>query len=199
MHARTPCRACHGEDLARPQPRGCAGCHRDPHQGRLGARCRQCHDEALGWRAAFDADAHRRTDFPLEGRHALLPCEECHGDRLAPGFARPTPVCLSCHEADRARTAALGPELDHVAGGFPTRCQDCHSPWRFRAAFLPQHEACFGIASGNHAGIRCVACHDAAVEPLATTDWSCTPKTSHCERCHEPGEVGLSGGTGRGR
>jgi len=193
-HVRTPCRACHGEDLARPQPRGCVGCHRDPHQGRLGARCRQCHDEALGWRATFDVAAHRSTDFPLEGRHALLPCEECHGDRVSPGFARPTPACIGCHEADRARTAALGPELDHVSAGFPTRCQQCHSPWRFQAAFLPQHEACFGIASGNHAGVRCFACHDATVEPLGTTDWSCAPKTSHCERCHEAGEVdGLRG------
>ena len=196
VHVRTTCRACHGEDLARPQPRGCAGCHRDPHQGRLGARCRTCHDEALGWRATFDADAHRRTDFPLEGRHALLPCEECHGDRIGPGFARPTPACLACHGEDRRR-ASLG-AFDHEASGFPVQCQRCHSTWRFRAATLPEHERCFGVASGNHAGVRCYDCHDATMQ-LAGTDWACDSGSARCERCHAGGFDALPGGRGRVR
>jgi hypothetical protein len=198
-HRRAACRACHGEDLAAALPRGCVGCHRDPHQGRLGARCDGCHDAELGWRASFDADAHRRTDFPLEGRHALLPCEECHGDRLAPGYARPTPACLACHEEDRQGTAALGADLDHVAQDFPAQCQRCHSTWGFRGAFVPEHEACFPISSGNHAGIRCQDCHDATVEPLGSTDWSCAPRTSHCERCHGEGNPDKPSPAGRRR
>jgi hypothetical protein len=185
-HRRTSCRACHGDDLAAALPRGCVGCHRDPHVGRLGTRCDRCHDEDLGWRASFDADAHRRTNFPLEGRHALLPCEECHGDRLAPGFARPTPACIACHEEDRLRTA--GTPLDHVTNDFPPRCQSCHSTWTFEGAFLPAHEACFGIASGRHAGIACFDCHvPASVPPdwISAADWSCSPKTTRCMNCHD--------------
>jgi hypothetical protein len=169
----------------------CLSCHRDVHQGRLSARCQSCHDEE-SWKTRFDADAHRRGNFPLTGRHAFLPCEECHGDRRDRGFVRQTPQCLDCHRGDLARTA--GSAVDHGAPGFSTRCQDCHTPWRFQGASFAAHEACFQLSGGPHAGIRCLSCHT-ALTGFATTG-ACNTATAACTRCHacndHPNEPGFA-------
>src|SRR5512144_1406317 len=71
QHRRVGCQACHGTDTSRSLGRECGACHRDPHRGTLGTRCATCHVEE-SWRSRFDADAHRRTGFPLTGRHAFI-------------------------------------------------------------------------------------------------------------------------------
>jgi len=191
VHARVGCRSCHPQSFTRTLGRECTSCHRDVHVGRLGARCVACHDETA-WRTRFDADAHRRGNFPLTGRHAFLPCEECHGDRRDRGFSRSTRPCLDCHQKDYDRTAATA--LDHRALAFPTACQQCHGAWRFAGAFFPQHEVCFQIGSGKHAGIRCLSCHT-SLAGFAVTG-QCATGTADCIRCHacakHPQEPGFS-------
>ncbi len=179
-HARASCTACHPVSLQEVTGRECATCHRDPHAGVSGRRCGACHD-AESWRPTFDADAHRRTNFPLQGRHALIPCEECHGDRRDRAFARPTVQCVGCHQADFARAA--GAALDHSASGFSTACRDCHTWWRFSPAYFPEHQACFPIATGVHAGIRCLACHTSS--PITPGATPCSTGTAACTRCHD--------------
>ncbi|GEJ58568.1 cytochrome c3 family protein [Anaeromyxobacter diazotrophicus] len=182
-HRRASCKACHAESFTRALGRDCGSCHRDVHQGRLGARCAGCHEET-DWKTRFDADAHRRGNFPLVGRHAFIPCQECHGDRRDRGFSRPTPQCLACHQRDYDRTAVTA--IDHRAAGFPTTCQQCHQPWRFAGAFFAQHEACFPIASGRHAGIRCLDCHTSFTGPI-NLNGQCNTGTAHCQKCHDCG------------
>jgi hypothetical protein len=179
-HARASCKACHPVSFREATGRECAACHRDPHAGISGRRCGACHD-AESWRPTFDADVHRRTNFPLQGRHALIPCEECHGDRRDRAFARPAVQCVGCHQEDFTRAA--GAALDHSTPGFSTSCRDCHTWWRFSPAYLPQHEACFAIASGPHAGIRCLSCHTALAG--ASLDGTCSTGTANCIRCHD--------------
>ncbi|HET9598509.1 MAG TPA: hypothetical protein VFP65_23170 [Anaeromyxobacteraceae bacterium] len=178
-HARLSCKDCHGASVERALGRSCSSCHRDVHQGRLSSRCAECHGEE-SWKARFDADAHRRGNFPLTGRHAFIPCQECHGDRRDRGFTRATSECIACHQNDLARAATAA--VDHRAPGFPTRCQTCHSPWRFRPAFFPAHEACFPIGSGPHAGVACLSCHTALSGLQATG--TCATGTAACTRCH---------------
>jgi hypothetical protein len=122
---------------------------------------------------------HRRSSFPLTGRHAFIPCEECHGDRRDRGFARATKACFDCHQADylRTRTSAL----DHVAAGFPTTCQDCHQAWRWAGAFFAAHEVCFPISSGPH-HVSCLQCHT-SLAGFAVTG-QCATFTAACTRCH---------------
>ncbi|HEX7488193.1 MAG TPA: cytochrome C, partial [Anaeromyxobacteraceae bacterium] len=189
-HVRATCKSCHATSFTQALGRDCSACHRDVHQGRLGARCSGCHEET-DWKTRFDADAHRRGNFPLTGRHAFIPCQECHGDRRDRGFARTTPECLACHAQDyaRARSAAL----PHGGPGFDTRCQHCHQPWRFRGAGFPQHEACFPISSGHHAGIACGSCHSGIPAFLGGT-LACSSGTASCTRCHScsshPAQIG---------
>jgi hypothetical protein len=184
-HAGARCTGCHpGGDFQGPVPRACAACHRDVHAGRLGTWCDRCH-ETTAWRQEpAGVEAHRRTAFPLTGRHALLPCEACHGDRRDRAFSRPTPRCLGCHEVDYgARATAAG--VDHAAAGFGEDCRRCHGAWRFSPGSYPEHAACFQIASGPHAGIACRQCHVAGLPPIpAGGALGCATDTADCLRCH---------------
>jgi hypothetical protein len=182
-HRDVSCRGCHASGtFADPVPRACSACHRDVHLGRLGQRCQDCHEPVAWSTQSFGPDAHRRTAFPLTGRHALVPCESCHGDRRDRGFSRPTPRCIGCHEADWLRASAAA--VDHEAAGFPQDCRSCHSTWRFAPAVLPGHEACFPIRSGNHAGIRCRDCHATFPAVDYTQPFTCATDTADCLRCH---------------
>lgn len=193
-HRTAACRGCHvATDFKAGVPRACGACHRDVHGGRLGARCADCHDAVAWGEPTFGPEAHRRTNFPLDGRHAVLPCEECHGDRRDRGFSRPTRTCAECHQADLAAGVA-GP-FTHEDWGFTGDCRRCHGAWDFGGALYPGHDACFPINSGNHSGVRCLRCHTSlnpSMQTGACADQA-TPSTgtADCYRCHgcaEPGE-----------
>lgn len=179
-HRAVDCKACHPVDFKLKVARECSGCHRDGHGGDLGARCEGCHDEAT-WRSRFGADAHRRSAFPLVGRHAFLPCEECHGEARDRAFSRPTVPCLSCHQRDYDRTRTTA--LDHARLGFSTDCRQCHGAWTFSRVRFPQHDACFQISGGPHAGVACLGCHSAL--STFTAPGTCDTRTAACSSCHE--------------
>jgi hypothetical protein len=184
-HRVAQCKACHASGtFAEPVARACAACHRDVHRGRLGQRCQGCHDPAAWTAPTFDADAHRRTNFPLTGRHAVTPCESCHGDKRDRGFNRPTPRCVGCHEADLQRASGGGAAVDHGQPGFPQDCRMCHGTWRFSPATFPAHEACFSLRSGPHAGIRCKDCHSTFQGVSFAEPFQCLSDTADCLRCH---------------
>ncbi len=131
-HQMVACKECHPVDFDQPVPHVCEACHRDVHGGSLGATCKKCHSE-IGWNVlAFDADGHRRTNFPLIGRHALIPCTECHQEQREKSFTRVSTECLSCHAQDYANS----PFHQQVATG--TLCNNCHNTWRFAPARFNQ-------------------------------------------------------------
>jgi hypothetical protein len=179
-HAGTLCSSCHpSADFQAAVPQTCAACHRDVHAGEFGTRCASCHDEE-SWRSRFNADAHRRTNFPLTGRHASIPCESCHLDQRDRGFTRAAVDCFACHQADYARAGVTS--IDHAAAGFSTSCRECHNPWSFRAGRFAAHTACFQLAPGPHAGIGCRDCHTALRSVVATG--TCATNNASCTRCH---------------
>jgi hypothetical protein len=179
-HQKAGCFGCHTKNLSEPVPLACAGCHQDQHRGEFGARCAGCHDEE-SWKTNFTADAHRSTGFPLVGRHALISCEECHTSKRDRSFSRAgAAACYSCHQADYQ--AAAGRSIDHVAFGFATECRQCHTPSSFQPARFPDHDVCFQISGGPHAGIACLACHSSL--HAASTPGSCNTNTAACTSCH---------------
>ena len=184
-HQALRCSGCHAsQDFSAPLPRACTGCHQDAHTQTLGNRCERCHD-ARSWESRFGPDAHVATNFPLTGRHAAMPCEECHLDVRDRTFTRRALDCVGCHQADFARTA--GGSFDHAAAGFGPDCKSCHSPTSFRAARFAAHEACFEISAGPHAGIACLSCHT-SLGSLAASG-SCSTQTASCTRCHSCGST----------
>jgi hypothetical protein len=178
-HARVDCRGCHAADFSTPVGRQCVACHFDAHAGDLGSRCDACHDENT-WHTQFDADAHRRTAFPLLGAHGVIPCQECHSDARDRRFSRATVPCVSCHQADLMRTT--GTAVDHTTFQFTQPCQQCHGALAFKPARFPTHDLCFRISSGPHAQYTCEQCHRSL--PM-TAPGSCSTGTAACTACHE--------------
>ena len=112
VHRTVTCGACHKAPAGQTQitfkgtTQLCEGCHKDPHErqfvGHAGTTpCASCHTERAWKPSTFDHD--KRTQFPLQGGHAEVPCEECHTQvRILNGnpvvFYKPTPVkCAACH------------------------------------------------------------------------------------------------------
>jgi hypothetical protein len=156
-HREVGCAGCHtagpGGSLrfADTPFQGCASCHRDPHAGRLGARCATCHDTA-GWhRVSTDRFDHSRTRFPLRGRHAEVACRSCHaeGRRLVLAHAR----CQDCH-ADR-HAGQLAVRADQG------RCESCHDVEGFTAVrfTVEDHARTAYPLSGAHLAVPCDGCH----------------------------------------
>ncbi|MEW5740026.1 MAG: cytochrome c3 family protein [Myxococcota bacterium] len=181
-HATVVCKDCHVTDFKAALPRACSGCHRDVHAGELGTRCDGCHDPAT-WRSRFDAEAHRRTNFPLLGGHAAIPCVECHLEARERRFSRAAVDCGGCHAADYQRTATTA--LNHQALGFdPLRCRECHGSFRFKPARYPAHDVCFVLSAGSHSSVPCYNCHVAQL-PTGVVPGTCRTGTASCISCHE--------------
>lgn len=130
----------------------CTDCHRDPHAGRLGSVCSQCHSET-GWRSidmqSFD---HGRTRYALESAHRRTRCEACHPTGLTEPIAR-FENCTDCHG-------------DHHLGQFASRpageeCDSCHDLEGFRPARFSSsaHQDSSYPLAGAHLAVACDACH----------------------------------------
>jgi hypothetical protein len=130
----------------------CTDCHRDVHEGRLGANCSGCHSTS-GWKQVQSADFdHDRTRYPLRGRHAAVECRQCHtnastGKKLK--FAR----CMDCHSDFHRGDFAARPQ----AGA----CEECHTVQGFSPALftLDLHERTDYPLQGAHRAIPCGECH----------------------------------------
>ncbi|MCC7073893.1 MAG: hypothetical protein IT383_21475 [Deltaproteobacteria bacterium] len=179
-HRGVACDACHGSDYARPVAQSCGGCHQDPHAQEFGLQCASCHTENGFNAPLFAVDAHRRTRFPLAGRHGALPCQECHVERRDRGFARATTDCNACHAGDALRATAL--TVNHQRAPFTDSCRRCHEPVAFAPARLPEHDACFPVNRGAHAGVRCTECHVSLSGAVFTG--TCATRDVRCTECH---------------
>lgn len=189
-HAGAPCDSCHTSSTAPPTT--CFGCHEkdrarptDPDHVRANfpTTCDSCHTPH-GW--VLKNFAHS-TKFPLSGRHGTLTCGTCH-DRS------PLPTtCVGCHDKDRSRPKPPSP--DHLAAGFSTSCESCHTTNGWKPATAVDHTK-FPL-TGKHAGVTCNSCHDK--KPVPTTCVGChdadrkTPKlpnhlaagfSTDCTACH---------------
>jgi hypothetical protein len=167
-HVKVKCDACHvGSIFDDKIATTCLSCHKkdDVHKAQLGSRCEQCHSDT-SWRrtSAFD---HDLTRFPLIGRHAIVPCEECHGTASYKG----APIaCERCHK-DEHHQGRLGPT-----------CATCHNPngWR-RWRFDHDKQTKYPL-TGAHRGLNCEACHTA--KNIAKISLS-----TICNDCHQSDDV----------
>jgi hypothetical protein len=180
-HAKVTCDGCHPGDLYHDKLQTtCVSCHRkdDRHDGQQGTKCEQCHGEDT-WRRIVSFD-HDLTRFPLIGRHAVVPCEECHQSWR---FKDAELACASCHRDD------------HHEGRLTPNCALCHNPnawplWRFDHDTQTQFPL-----TGKHRGLNCHACHvtkNLTKIVLGKDCYSCHQKDDihrgslgrSCERCH---------------
>lgn len=144
-HATVPCASCHQAGKPYREAAGqCSGCHLkdEPHEGRLGKDCASCHDSVAWSRARYD---HGKTTFPLENKHAEVPCAACHFGNRYDGTPQ---ACASCHSPDDVHRGARG-----------TDCASCHTTKEWQTARF-NHEKETGFAlRGAHADTACASCH----------------------------------------
>jgi hypothetical protein len=152
-HERAACLRCHNDrgPVEHYVARGCGGCHVDPHEGKLGTECTQCHEQ-LTWRPTGLFEQHARTRFPLIGAHVATACDQCHPAAHVGTFVGAPLECEECHAAALARATAP----DHLALGFTHDCQRCHWPTAWEAAHFDH--STFPL-TGAHAAAKCSQCH----------------------------------------
>ena len=181
-HSAVPCAKCHVEKAYKGLKFGaCSDCHADPHKQRFGADCASCHTTAA-WRT--NRVDHSRTRYPLEGRHATVPCASCHTQpamQVRPDAAR----CASCHQ-------------DVHRGAFTADCAACHTVTSFKGAPFDHAAKTKFALTGKHAATACASCHKqargaAATAPAAASAVEFRGLRSECASCHtdvHKGELG---------
>lgn len=182
--AKVQCKDCH-RDLKsfRPTPLECVGCHRqdDRHEGQLGRQCETCHDDRSWKVPGFD---HRRTRFPLVGRHIATACKDCHA---SPRYQDAARECVACHRDDDKHKQVFG-----------SRCDSCHNARAWALWDFDHDRRSSYRLDGAHLQVACAACHtrpapagrDSAA--LADNCVSCHRRDdvhdggfgARCEQCH---------------
>jgi hypothetical protein len=162
-HADVACEKCHVNNVFKGTPKDCYSCHQkdDEHNGKNGTDCSACHN-TKDWDDVTSFD-HGSVNFPLNGGHASVKCDQCHKGSVFTGLST---SCATCH-ADPA----------FHAGAFGGDCSDCHtisgwSPAKF-TLLHPEPRAEEGGNGINHGGATCRQCHPSTVNQ------------STCKACHE--------------
>jgi hypothetical protein len=193
-HDSVACTGCHpvarspdqGIDPAFPALKfgQCSACHSDPHQGRLGAQCADCHvTTGFGDRGPKGFN-HARTRYPLEGRHAGVECEQCHGRRTE----RPRPVyasCAACHADPHAGAATVA--------GKPVDCAVCHDERGFDRSnwTAARHRTTRYPLEGRHQTVACGQCHRRERAPQnGPAAVVMRPPFRRCADCHADAHTG---------
>lgn len=209
-HARVSCAACHGADLAKPNPAfdRCASCHRDPHPGTAllagkPSDCGACHRVEGFAPSTFTVTQHAAV-YSLEGKHAQVACAKCHTPAPAVPGARqgnapvarlrmPSARCTDCHA--EAHGAQLATRTDKGA------CESCHAVagWAPSTFTVAQHATLRLRLDGRHAEIPCKACHAAdrpglpaagATVSLGSARVAVRLAAAACTDCHTDAHAG---------
>ncbi|MDP2470280.1 MAG: cytochrome c3 family protein [Candidatus Palauibacterales bacterium] len=188
----------------------CSNCHRDEHEGGMGATCSACHVTS-GWERVREEDVRDRFDhdavFALEGAHEEAECAACHSPARADtealaitfrtgteGRTYPSPVaegCESCHVDEHE-----GEFVRSAEGG---ACDRCHGQEQWYPAdydFRRHNEETRFPLEGAHVATPCLACHPSESASLATST-ARPPRASDfrfriglpgCADCHVPSD-----------
>ncbi len=163
-HAAVDCDSCH-KNAANSQfqtmSTECYSCHAadfksttSPNHVTLGfsITCDQCHTTDNWLNAKFD---HNTVGFPLSGGHAVPPraCSDCHANN---NYNLTSTACYSCHQKDYQGTT----NPNHVAGGFSTTCQQCHTTLAWQPATFDHSQVNFALTGAHTVPPRlCTDCH----------------------------------------
>lgn len=150
----------------------CTSCHKDPHEGKFGENCRQCHSEESFQMITGTRDFdHNATGYRLEGKHLIVNCSKCHKTRYTDPLKYGS--CRDCHS-------------DYHKGQFEKNglqpdCSDCHSlqqGFSFSSfSFIQHNQGNFKLA-GAHLAVPCFECH------RKKDVWSFRDIGKDCRDCH---------------
>jgi hypothetical protein len=179
-HASVACKACHDKGNLVSPSRGklCASCHAPVHLAKFGDDCKDCH-ASIRWVGLPDAlgrRVHAQTRYPLEGKHELTACDDCHSPKRprAKRYRRlEFDSCMDCH-----RDVHKGQFQDRSGG----ECSACHDEDGFTTTSfgIEQHASARFALTGGHEATPCAECHTAERPRL---DWQVQKQA--CSDCHE--------------
>lgn len=150
-HQSVACAKCHNEP---PKYTGlkfaeCTDCHKDPHAGKLGAACVNCHEDTKWKPVTFKHGAARHPGVSIGGGHSALACRACHdkGNLAAPSRGS---ECASCHKPVHKAPFGRG-------------CATCHATIQWmgipRQVGLSAHSRTEFPLTGKHEAASCAGCH----------------------------------------
>ncbi len=118
-HDNIDCVDCHETKVFVDAESECVACHieDDPHDDVFTGVCESCHNPVAWDLWLFDHNSH--TDFPLNGTHLDVTCNDCHRVSLS-SMQNIGARCIDCHRADDAHD-----------GEFGSDCGRCHSDTSF--------------------------------------------------------------------
>ncbi|APF18984.1 hypothetical protein Calab_3333 [Caldithrix abyssi DSM 13497] len=164
IHAVIDCQSCHDREDRQDfklKSVECQQCHIqdflktiNPSHQKAGfsLQCENCHlVNAASWKQAIYE--HSET-FPLVGGHSNLECVDCHNDR----YQGVSVECYACHQDQYESTT----NPNHMLFGFPTNCQECHSPQMWERSDFDHLSASGFALVGVHARseeVKCIDCH----------------------------------------
>ncbi len=186
-HAEVRCDQCHKSgDFTKPLAFArCLDCHTDPHHGQFIARkdggdCAGCHTVNGFKPSTFTVKEHAATRYPLQGKHAKVPCEKCH---LPAGvnavYKIKVTTCHSCHTDYHGGQFAGAP--------YHNRCEDCHTTRGFAPSTftLAEHQKTRFPLTGGHLATPCAECHQGRIPPGTKLPAPYHFKDLSCTECHE--------------
>ncbi len=155
----------------------CKRCHRDVHQNKFGNECQRCHSTS-GWKnVSLTQFNHDSTDFALRGRHASVPCQQCHLPGKPLKISRYT-RCSDCHS-------------DYHQGQFASRdrqgaCEECHTVAGFQPAnfTVTDHQKTAYTLAGAHLAVPCNLCHKKIVNDHGGQSIQFRFASTNCQSCH---------------
>jgi hypothetical protein len=167
-HKMVRCESCHkpGKKF-REALKACIGCHKsaDPHNGRLGESCGNCHNERI-WKEAKSFD-HGKTDFALTGAHVDTACTACHAGERYKGVPK---ACIGCHRQE-----------DKHKGLYGEKCESCHGAKVWSAITFDHDRDTKYPLVAKHISVPCEMCHKEDPKSVKTP--------TVCSGCHLKDDV----------
>jgi hypothetical protein len=201
------CGSCHGPRGKAEMTALCRACHkeiawlqdqRDGFHGRhVTEPCGSCHPDHAGREFALiswaggspDHFDHAAAGWPLADSHATLRCNECH----RPAFRTGAAAGLAPHPAEAPgwvglRGTCTACHVDSHRGTLNTDCARCHDASHWTTAPRFDHAHSSYPLTGQHATVRCAACHRlgpaAPHDTLASIPVFKPVAHGDCESCH---------------
>jgi hypothetical protein len=187
-HTTTPCANCHVNNnyTLTGANTDCYGCHQStwlstqtmggsvPNHAAAGfptSLCSTCHNTTAWNPGTFN---HATTGWTLTGAHTTTPCSSCHVSNNY-SLTSANTACYGCHQTDWQSTQTLGGSVpNHVAAGYPTTCDTCHTTTNWSGATF--NHTYFPIP---HHGSVCNDCHQVSTDYSSFTCINCHTQTAH--------------------
>ncbi|MGA0162694.1 MAG: hypothetical protein ACO3LE_00390 [Bdellovibrionota bacterium] len=172
-HEAVECESCHYQDkksfkVPADQFDQCSDCHGDYHNGQFADQsCESCHSPTRKfYDSSFDLERHAKTEFPLDGKHMVIDCQQCHftGSYTNLKFDE----CSDCH-----RNVHPEREIDQS-------CSFCHVTTSFSWIQFDHNKNTDFALTGEHREVACLSCHvDQVFKNMPANN-----DNPNCQSCH---------------